>query len=409
MTPTDTTPALRYALLLVTAFAKLGLGLGLLVLAGCTDPYQPDVLKSPPSYLVVDGFLNAQGITTIKLSHTNAIGSKTAAPVETKATLYIEDESGTRVLLREAPVGTYTSDFTSLNTARKYRLHINTLAGKEYVSGYVPAKITPPIDAVNWRAENSGLNIYVSAHDDTNTTQYYRWETDETWEITPPYRPSVEYVNRAMRNIVAPYPTLCWGNARSTVVHLENTTALSHDVVTDLRLQQLPPGSERLHTRYSLLVQQHALTKEEYDYWTLLRKNTESIGSLFDAQPTQLTGNVRCLTSPADVAIGYIGAHSLAEKRIFIRRTELPNIWYVPSGYESCVPPDTVNLYPSVKNPPSPAEIMQSTFGVPGGFYVPINPLYAPASTLVVAYTSKNTDCIDCRTRGSSVKPSYWP
>ena len=385
------------------------LSLGLLLLAGCTDPYLPDVLKSPPSYLVVDGFLNAQGVTTIKLSRTYAVGARTVPPVETKATLYIEDEAGTRVLLREAPAGTYTSAFTAMNTARKYRLHINTLAGKEYVSEYVPVKITPPIDAVNWRAENTGLNIYVSTHDNTNSTQYYRWETDETWEITPVYRPTVEYVNRAMRAIVVPYPIICWGNARSNAVKLDKTVGLSQDVVTDFRVWQLASTSERLSTRYSVVVQQHALTKEEYAYWELLRKNTESIGSLFDPQPSQLTGNVHCLSNPTDLAIGFVGAHSLAEKRIFVRRAELPNDWKVPTGYETCLPPDTVNLYPPVKNPPSPAEIIQSTFGVAGGVYVPINPLYSPPSTVPVAYTSKNLDCIDCRTRGSAVKPSYWP
>ena len=383
--------------------------LGLLLLAGCTEPYLPDALKSPPSYLVVDGFLNAQGVTTIKLSRTHPVGAKTAPPVETKATLYVEDEAGVRVLLREAPAGNYTSAFTTMNLARKYRLHINTLAGKEYISDFVPAKITPPIDAVSWRAENAGLNIYVSTHDNANNTRYYRWETDETWEITPVYQPTVEYVNRAMRNVVAPYPTACWGTALSTAVWLDKTTALSQDMVTDFRVMHLPSTSARLTTRYSILVQQHALTKDEYAYWELLRKNTESIGSLFDPQPSQLTGNVRCLTNPADLAIGFIGAHSRTEKRIFIRRPELPSNWNVPTGYETCLPPDTVNLYPPGKNPPTPAEIMQATFGVAGGIYVPINPLYSPASTTVVAYTSKNVDCIDCRTRGSSIKPSYWP
>ena len=378
------------------------------VLAGCTDPYQPDVLKSPPSYLVVDGFLNAQGVTTITLSRTYAVGAKTAPPVEAKATLYVEDEGGTRVLLREAPAGTYISPALTLNPKRNYRLHINTLAGKEYVSDYVPVKITPPIDAVNWRAENSGLNIYVNTHDNTNNTRYYRWETDETWEIIPPYRPTVEYVNRAMRDIVVPYPTLCWGKAHSTATQLDKTTALSQDVVSDFRVRQLPPTSERLFSRYSIVVQQHALTKEEYAYWELLRKNTESIGSLFDPQPVQLTGNVHCMSNPSDLAIGYIGAHSLAEKRIFVRRPELPSNWNVPTGYESCVPPDTVFLYPKVPKPPTPAEVLQSTFGVAGGLYVPITPQYN-LYNIIIGYTSKNADCIDCRTRGSSVKPSYWP
>ncbi|GAB3861026.1 hypothetical protein GCM10028822_39870 [Hymenobacter terrigena] len=50
-------------------FAPLALLWGLL-LAGCTDPYLPEAVQNPPSYLVVDGYINSKGVTTIKLSRT---------------------------------------------------------------------------------------------------------------------------------------------------------------------------------------------------------------------------------------------------------------------------------------------------------------------------------------------------
>ena len=377
------------------------------LLTACTDPYMPDVITSPPSYLVVDGFLNSQGVTTIKLSRTTAIATKTAPPVETKATLYIEEEGGTRFTLRESTTtGTYTSSALTLNTAKRYRLHINTLANKEYVSDYVPVKTTPPIDNVTWQAKSTGLEIYVNTHDATNRTQYYRWETDETWEILPIYNPAVEYVGGRMRDIVTPYPNICWGNAHSTTVQIDKTTALTQDVVADYRLRQLPANSERLYSRYSILVQQHALTQEEYAYWELLRKNTESIGSLFDPQPAQLTGNVHSLSNAADLALGFIGAHSLTERRIFVRRSELPRSWRVLTGYESCLPPDTVFIDRPSPPPPNPAAVLASAFGTGSG-YLPIETVYTPRGALA-GYTAKSRDCVDCRTRGASVRPSFW-
>jgi hypothetical protein len=374
-----------------------------MLLAGCTDPYMPDVITSPPSYLVVDGYLNTQGITTIKLSRTIAVASKGTAPVETRATVYIEDETGTRIVLREGAAGTYTSAAAVLNPARKYRLHLNTVGGREYASDFVPVKNTPPIDNVSWRAESTGLNIYVNAHDANNATQYYRWEYDETWEIMAYYSPLVEYVNNTMRLIAVPFPGMCWGNAHSTVVQTYTTRSLNQDVVASYRLRQLPTTSERLYTRYSILVQQYALTKEEYDYWELLRKNTESIGSLFDPQPAHLTGNVRCISHKEEVVLGFVSAHSLAQSRIFIRRQELPGTWRVPSGYESCAPPDTIRLYP---NPPSIEDILAGAFT--NRDYLPIAPLYN-RSGQIDTYLGKSRDCIDCRTRGTAVKPSYWP
>ncbi|MBO2008339.1 DUF4249 domain-containing protein [Hymenobacter negativus] len=376
-------------------------------LAGCTDPYMPDVITSPPSYLVVDGFINSQGVTTIKLSRTYAVASKAAVPVETRATVYIEDEAGTRQLLTESSVkGTYASVAHTLNTARKYRLHINTLAGREYVSDYVPVKTTPPIDSLPWRTDNNGLSIYVNAHDATNATQYYRWEYVETWEINPIYRPSVEYVNNRMRDIVVPYPSICWGNAASTIIQIDKTTALTQDIVSDFRLRLLPINSDLLNSQYSILVQQYALTREEYAYWELLRKNTESIGSLFDPQPAQLTGNVHCISSPDEITLGFIGAHSLSQRRIFIRRQDLPANWRPRTGYESCMPPDSVFIDRPAPPPPNPAFILQGAFA--GGAFLPIEELYSQRGVLI-GYTAKSKDCIDCRTRGTSVKPSFWP
>ena len=382
-----------------------------LLLASCTDPYQPDVVKSPPSYLVIDGYLNSQGITTIKLTRTYALASAALPPAEARATVFLEEENGPRTLLREAPAGTYTSPTAlTLNPAKRYRLRLNTLASLEYASDFVPVKTTPPIDSMPWRIENGGINITVNSHDATNTTQYYRWDYVETWEIIPVYRPTVEYVNRTigMRPIVVPYPTICWGNAPSTLIQVDKTTGLSQDVVANFPLRRIANTSERLYRRYSMLVQQYALTKEEYAYWTLLRKNTESIGSLFDPQPAQLTGNVHCLTRPTELALGFVGAHSLAEKRIFIARQELPAGFPKVSGYESCLPPDSVFLQPRGADLPfSPEDKLQTSFSGPNAL-IPIDPIIVKSFDLI-GYTAKEKDCVDCRTRGTSVKPSFWP
>ena len=377
-------------------------GLGLL-LSACTDPYLPDVIKDPPSYLVVDGFLNSKGVSTIKLTRTYAINSAKAAPIESRATVYLEEEAGPRTQLREAPLGTYTSPTTlTLNPAKRYRLHLTTMLGQEYASDFVAVKNTPPIDDFSWRAEGDGANIYVNTHDATNATQYYRWDYDETWEIRSPYSPNVEYFSSAIRQIRVPFPQVCYGMAPSTIVQIEKTTALTQDVVKDFRLRVLPQNSERLYTRYSMLVNQYALTKAEYAYWELLRKNTESIGSLFDPQPVQLTGNVHCLSTPTALALGFVSAHSVESRRLFINRQELPAAWQVRSGYEGCVPPDSVFF----DNPRGPSMQEQLVIYFSSGQYLPIDPIYGNVG--IRGYTFKNRDCIDCRTRGTAVKPSFW-
>ena len=367
----------------------------LVLLPGCTDPFTPPSASAPPSYLVVDGFINSRGISTISLSRTYAIALAASPPTETSATVFVEAQTGRQYLLRESAVkGTYVSDQLTLNPADTYRLHLTTAAGKEYASAFVPVKTTPPIDTVVWRATGTGVDLTVSTHDPARATQYYRWEYAETWEIVSPYIPSLEYSGNRLRALSVPYPALCWRTTRGTTVQLASTATLNQDVVSAYPLRQLPSTAQQLLRRYSLLVQQHALTKEEYQYWELLRKNTETIGSLFDPQPVQLTGNVRGLGNNATaVALGYVGAHSLSEKRIFIARPQLPAAWRPLTGYESCMPPDTVR--PGAE-----------TYAF-GPNYLPIYATFKNGS--LVGYLAKSADCIDCRKRGAAVKPSFWP
>ena len=368
-----------------------------LLLAGCVEPYMPDIVTTPPKYLVVDGFINSQGITSIKLSRTYAVAAAPAPPTESRATVYIEEEAGTRYLLRETTTGTYTSAVLALNAVRPHRLHILTQDGKDYASDYVPVKTTPPIDDVLWRAGSTGLSVFVNAHDATNATRYYRWEYDETWEISSPYFPSVEYASGIIRPITVLLPLVCWVSSRSNTVSISKTTALTQDVVSEFPLRRLPTTDARLRRLYSIQVQQHALTREEYAYWELLRKNTESIGTLMDPLPSQLTGNIHCLNDKAALALGFIGAHTLTEKRIFVYRSDLPSSWQVLTGYEDCGRPDTVNTDRS-KYP-----------GLFGGLaLLPIEPVF-DALGVINGYTFSSAGCVDCRKRGTSTKPSFWP
>lgn len=376
-----------------------------LLLPGCIEPYMPDAISSKTNYLVVDGFINPRGSTTIVLSRTFDIASKAAPPAETRATVYIEEEGGARYTVPETVVkGTYTSAALVLTAGRNYRLHILTSAGKDYASAYGPAKTTPPIDNVNWRTTADGLTIYVNTHDDANATQYYRWEYEETWEIIPPYSPRYEYRNNRIQDLLTPFPSICWGNNKSTDIKISNTRRLMQDVVADYPIRSFSTSNDRLAYRYSILVKQYAQTAEEYAYWDQLKKNTENIGTLFDPLPTQLTGNIRCLNDETELALGYIGTHSLVQRRIFIARSELPRTWPISNGYESCVPPDTLFLYKPSPGP-SPEDKLLSTFG--SGDILPIDRLYG--SSGIIGYTAKSRDCIDCRTRGAAVKPSFWP
>ncbi|RFP66355.1 DUF4249 domain-containing protein [Hymenobacter lapidiphilus] len=382
------------------------LALLLLLPTGCVEPYAPDVIDAPPSLLVVEGFINADGPTTIRLSRTAAL-SATATPLpETKARVFIELKNNFQYSLTETAPGTYTSVALKLPAGSSCRLRIVTAKNQEYASDFVSVKLTPPIDELRWTPDNNTVNVLLSTHDDTRASQYYRWDFDETWQISSPYSPSVEYYNRAVTPIRTFYPIFCWGNNQSSRILLSKTTALSQDAVTGFRVQGIAANNPQLHIRYSILVRQRALSEREYDYWEELKKNTESVGSLFDPQPSQSQGNIRGLTNPDEQVLGFVGANSIAEKRLFIERQDLPDGWKPRSGYEDCIPPDSVFIvarFPD-RRLVDPQGVIDRAFG--SMQVLPIDPVLE--AEIVVGYTAKNRDCIDCRTRGTDVRPSFW-
>ncbi|MGI4867809.1 MAG: DUF4249 domain-containing protein [Janthinobacterium lividum] len=370
----------------------------LLLLSGCVDQFQPEVAASTQRYLVVDGLINLRGVTTVRLSRTRSLS--TPAPlVEPKATITIRDEAGTSYPLTEQAPGTYTSAALTLDATHRYQLRLRTAAGRDYASDLVAGKLTPPIDRLSWALEPNGVQLYVDTHDATNNTRYYRWTNQETWEFHTPYYSEFEYVNGAMQRR-ADNIQVCWRTEASTDIALSSTARLSQDVVSKYPLLLRPGNDARFRFKYSLLVQQYAQSAEEYAYWEKLKKNTESLGTLFDPLPTQLTGNVHCLSDAGELVVGYVGASSMAEKRFFIDHTEFPANSTFLTGYENqCGRLDTVKLG-----------------NLALGFTPEYLPLYEALDQdsrthmyFLIGYVRGQALCADCRLRGTNVKPSFWP
>ncbi|HEY4967138.1 MAG TPA: DUF4249 domain-containing protein, partial [Puia sp.] len=135
-------------------------------------------------------------------------------------------------------------------------------------------------------------------------------------------------------------------------------------------------------------------TRDWYEWNQKIKKNTEQLGSIFDAQPSETGGNIHCVTDPGESVIGFIGCTTETEWRIFIDRSEIPP-GPISNGYEFCQP-DTVGL--------SQEDI---DLHFKGGILIPIT--YAIVKNAMVGIQSSTIDCVDCRVKGgTNVKPSFW-
>jgi hypothetical protein len=247
----------------------------------------------------------------------------------------------------------------------------------------------------------------VDTHDATRSSTYYRWKYQETWQFTSgvesyyQYNPITKLIEPRTEDIYH-----CWGNNPSTTITQTSTARLSQDVVQDFPLVFLPANSEKLPIRYSILVQQYVQTKEEYDYWETLKKNSENLGTINDPLPTQITGNVRCISSPDEPVLGYVGIHSVSEQRLFIDRRELPQPLYFvfKTGYEDCARIEEERCPRGGRLPPGVTII----FSDPSYLITDTNCGSRSCYLTACKYIGSFAKCVDCRLRGTNVKPSFW-
>lgn len=367
-----------------------------LLFSNCIQEFNPPS-KGYENLLVVEAFLsNGEDAFEVKLSRSIPIDTTALIP-ESGATINLSDDSGEIYLLVESDVSgvyVYPGDINA-QIGKSYQIHIETNTGIQYESSNVTMLETPEIDSVSFRFEErpsaglKGVQLYVNTHDPANDTWYYRWEWEETWQFSTPY-PSYNVYENGRIFVREEDINICWKSDKSTAIEFATSINLNEDIINYYPLRYVSTETDRLFWKYSINVKQYALSEESYHYWKELQKTTESLGSLFDPQPSIVVGNIYNVNDDEEVVLGFFDVSTVEEKRIFIRRSDIPPAGF-PNYYSSCV--DSI-----------------VTFGnIPGmlenGYFL--------ASQLIndfggFEYQFSTRFCIDCTLMGTNVEPDFW-
>jgi hypothetical protein len=381
---------------------------------GCKKPYDPPAIASPGIYLVVEGVINpGTDSTTITLSKTVSLSSANNVNPVQGASVSVVSDQGLVYPLTAAGNGTYVSPGLNLDVTHQYRLSIKTADNQQYQSDLVPANITPAIDSVGFNVVSvpaPGVQIYASTHDATNTIKYYRWDYGETYIFTSAF--ISYYVSNGTTLVIRDgnqEVSVCYATDASSDIVLGSAAKLQQAVLYQSPIAFIPSTSYKIQTEYSILLHEYALTADAYNFWLNLKTNSEELGSIFDAQPSQITGNIHCITNPPEPVIGYVSISTVTSKRIFITKQQLPG-WISVYPYNCMslvgpggIPSDTVRYgspffyselvhdslqYVDDGPPPSNG---RTGYQIPGVIYV------------VPRY------CADCTVMGTTTPPPFWP
>jgi hypothetical protein len=374
----------------MTCKLKIFLVLSVVLLVNsCVTEFVPSV-DEEMELLVVQGVLTDKGDpVSIRLSTSLPLGETDDAKPLTGCNVTITDDLGNTLYLGETEPGTYVMYAHGI-PGRTYKLNIKTNHSRNnfsYESYPMKMKPVPPIDSLYYEkkvvAERvddvEGIEecqIYLDTRDPENNCRYYRWDFSETWVL------------RLLFDV--PNQT-CWITNNSENIYIDNTASLSEDLIKRRPVRYISRESDRLRTRYSILVNQYSLNEDEYNYWQKLQKMTEQVGGLYDIIPASIPGNLTCIENPAEKVLGYFSVSGVATKRIYIQE----KFEGIIDDYDDCI---TDTLYGG------PDYIEGLGVSIWTLFDTPPVPFGAPRTRIF----TETRGCADCTVRGSTQRPYFW-
>jgi hypothetical protein len=358
--------------------------------SNCVTEFVPSVDEAV-ELLVVQGLLTDKGDpVTIKLSTSVPLGQVSDLKPLSGCNVSYTDDAGSSIVLHETLPGTYVSDFHGI-VGRTYTLHIRTGKSRNnYSYESFPMKMNPvpAIDSLYYvkkliseQIDNTAAveecQIYLDTHDPTNTCKYYRWNYSETWKL----RLRADVPNQT-----------CWITNNSDNIFIRNTTSLSENVFKELPVKYISKETDRLWTKYSILVNQYSLNEDEYMYWEKLQKVTEQVGGLYDIIPSSITGNLVCIENPDEKVLGYFSVSAVSSQRIFIGEK-----------FSGIVDPYARCAIDTILDGPEYIEGLGSYLWL----LFDIKPTPFSGKPRVRILTD-NYGCADCTVRGSTQRPDFW-
>ena len=368
----------------------------LATLLGCRTPYEPEVPATELRVLVVEGYLDTEGLKSeLKLSRTAPLGASSAFIPELRAKVLLKSASGQVFPLTETGLGTYIFE-RNIDEKQSYLLEIELSSGERYVSEGLQPIVTPEIIDAGFKLDEEGVEVFVSTQGNANADDFL-WTFEETWIYRPRIRTAYIYVPE-LKNVRdrkdAEQTSLCFKTEPSPGILLETSSRFKDQVVFQKTITEIPKGDERIMERYSILVSQKGLASKDVPFWEILKKNTEDIGSIFSPLPSLIGGNIKSLDAAKNPVIGQVSLGVIRQKRIYINQVQVSPWNYLDPKFNDCVIGEEAIL----------AIDYQKIFG--NGAVVPARPLMV--GTTIVGYYPSSKRCTDCTLYASKTKPSFW-
>ncbi len=367
-----------------------------LFLASCIKAFDPQIKGSDSKKYVVMGRVStADTMQTVNVSLSSPI-SRPQYEAVNGCTVTIMDDRSNKFPLYEVGNGDYIGkiDPSFMFPGASFMVEVIVPDGTRIISDYDQMQSCPNIDSVyfeideiegNAISKTKGIQFYIDLEGSLSDSREYLFEAVETWEYHSDY-PLEWYYDGTVHHVVPPdySKMVCWRTEKIPEIFTLNTKNLSFNASQRIPLHFVNNLTSRLLYGYSLLVKQIALSEAGYTFWDQMRLNSTQDGSLYGKQPIAIRGNLQNTSSPDSEVLGFFGASSVSEKRIFVSNVieVFAETYCSPSVLRKGLREITPRDYPAY------------LMGDAERYY----------NVLL------NNECVDCTVlRGINIKPAFWP
>ena len=340
-----------------------------ILLDACVERFDTPVVYAS-ARIVVDGLItNKPGPYEVKLFYTSSLDEnlETASPV-TNATVKILDDLGNEEVLSETEKGKYETSSTHGVVGRRYKLYFQTADGREYES--TEQEMLPAGEVDNLYAEfaehiinkddlskpQDVFRIYFDSKGSESGQNLYRWRWSGTFEANtfPQYRRKPfmggpvwvpdplkcsGHIARDTFLLVQVGPCeccTCWVEEYSEQARVSPNELIATSSFTNVKIAEIPVEWKKFNSKYYLKLEQLSLSEEMYDFWKKVQAQQEGNANIFQPNVIRIRGNIKSLTDPDEEVSGVFAVSAVAERAMFIYRSDIPKILPVDSVFQDC-------------------------------------------------------------------------
>ena len=289
----------------------------------CVYSYEADLNAEAGEYLVVEGEIIPGEVSDFSVSYMLPLNTVEVVSVSYPLIdISVESESGAVYEGTRKVSMNYTVDLSGAPVDEKYRLRIKNLDNsRNYSSEWMDALSPCVIDSVFYKINEDETTLSVRASVTGQDSRYFRYKYVEDWEYHSLVRASLYY--DVEKDTLLPYQNneniyFCWKHDESRGLLPVSTAEVAENKVVGYELTSFGSQDDRAQMLYRIDFTVYPISEDSYRYYDHLNSVSQYSGSLFEPNPSEMRGNLRCDEDPDEMVIGYVGVCRGSTLRTYI-------------------------------------------------------------------------------------------